>query len=140
MGMAELKLVPILAAPTILAGCLLHYLNLTEPHDPWILDELNVSGLLVLDIAESIHKGTTWVVAHFDYLQVIRKNFTTSLLNWKGQHVRGQQDRWKYHDKLDWWEQTNACMVLGAKSKMSQPSYSDYPPYLKSRRLVFMAE
>jgi hypothetical protein len=60
----------------------------------------------------------------FDYLQVIRKNFKASSLNWKGRHVSGHQDKWKTHDELDWWEQTNVCMDLRAKSKMSRPSFS----------------
>jgi hypothetical protein len=60
----------------------------------------------------------------FDYLQVIRTNFSSSRLNWKGRHVRGHQDKWKLHDKLDWWEQTNVCMDLAAKSKMLRPKYS----------------
>jgi hypothetical protein len=58
----------------------------------------------------------------FDYLQVIRKNFNAGSLNWKGRHVSRHQDEWKIHDEVDLWEQTNVCMDLQAKSKMSQPS------------------
>jgi hypothetical protein len=60
----------------------------------------------------------------FDYLQVIRRNFTSSKLNWKGRHVGGHQDKWKHPDELDWWEQTNVCMDFGAKSKLLGPKNS----------------
>jgi hypothetical protein len=55
---------------------------------------------------------------------VIRKNFTSRTLKWKGRHVSGHQDKRKLHDELDWWEQTNVCMDLGAKSKMLRPTHS----------------
>jgi hypothetical protein len=48
----------------------------------------------------------------FDYLQVIHKNFNAIPLNWKGRHMSEHQDKWKSHDELDWWEQTNVCMDL----------------------------
>jgi hypothetical protein len=201
-------------APTTLSDWLRH-LNNTEPHDAWIIDELEVSGSS-LDVATSIRNGTARAVSdgsfkdssgaaafclvspetgsyiqgchsvpgsghvqsayrselsgilgiqrlvtlvqkqhqlstgsielacdglsalqqsffhgpavptrpHFDYLQVIRKNFKASTFNWSGRHVSGHQDKWKTHDELDWWEQTNVCMDLRAKSKMSRPSVS----------------
>jgi hypothetical protein len=193
----------------------LHELNLTEPHDAWILDELEVSGLCQ-DVATSIEKGTARAVSdgsfkdssgaaascivspetgsyvqgchtvqgpdksqgaycselsgilgiqrlatllqkryqlttgsiepvcdglsalrhsffhgpavptrpQFDYLQVVHKNFNASPLNWKGRHVSGHQDKWKTHNELDWWEPTNVCMDLRAKSRMLRPSLS----------------
>jgi hypothetical protein len=213
-GMANFqsKLPP--SNPTTLSDWL-HELNITEPHDAWILDEIEVSGLCQ-DVAKSIEQGTAWAVSdgsfkdwsgaaafcivspetgsyvqgchtvqgpgkspsayrselsgilgiqrlatllqkryqlttgtikvtfdalsalrqsffhgpavptqpQFDYLQVICKNFNASPLNWKGRHVIGHQDKWKTHDELEWWERTNVCMDLRAKSKMSQPSLS----------------
>jgi hypothetical protein len=64
----------------------------------------------------------------FNYLQVIRKNSKASSLNWKGRHVSGHQDKWKTQNELNWWEQTNVCMDLGAKSKMCRPSFSPSHP------------
>ncbi len=213
-GMAKFQSESIPTTPTTLSEWR-HHLNLTEPHDAWILDELEVSGSC-WDVATSIEKGTARAVSdgsfkdsagaaafcivspetgsyvqgchtvqgpgksqsayrselsgilgiqhlatlltkryqlttgsielacdglsalqqsffhgpavptrpQFDYLQVIRKNFTASPLNWKGRHVSGHQDKWKSHDELDWWEQTNVCMDLRAKSKMLRPSLS----------------
>jgi hypothetical protein len=59
--MVTLQLAPILEVPSTLDGWLLH-LNQMEPHDAWILDELEVSGL-VDDVANSIRTGTSRAVS-----------------------------------------------------------------------------
>jgi hypothetical protein len=80
-------------------------------------------GCLRLDNPSSMDGGFQ-TRPQFDYLQVIRRHFTSSKLNWKGRHVSGHQDKWKHHKELDWWEQTNVCMDFGATSKMLRPKHS----------------
>jgi hypothetical protein len=47
--------------PTTLSDWL-HELNITEPHNAWILDELEVSGLCQ-DVAKRIEQGTARTVS-----------------------------------------------------------------------------
>jgi hypothetical protein len=48
--------------PTTLSDWL-HELKITEPHNAWILDELEVSGFLWQDVAKSIEQGTAQAVS-----------------------------------------------------------------------------
>jgi hypothetical protein len=63
-GMATLQLAPILEVPSTLDGLL--HLNQMEPHDAWILDELEVSGS-VDDVANSIRTGTARAVSDVSF-------------------------------------------------------------------------
>jgi hypothetical protein len=60
-GMAKFQSESTPTTPTTLSEWR-HHLSLTEPHDAWILDKLEVSGLC-LDVATSIEKGTAQAVS-----------------------------------------------------------------------------
>jgi hypothetical protein len=54
--------------------------------------------------------------------------------------VSGHQDKWKHHNELDWWEQTNVCMDFGANSKMLRPKHSATHPLSSQERWSLWAD